>query len=377
MSKTTVTLSVLLAAGALLVGVGINHELLRPTAPSTLLLRPSGSLGAPGTGHSPQAHRSESSVSGGTAGFANVSAIAAAIDPGLVDINATLDGQGKHTLATGIVLTRSGQVLTNNHVIDGATAISAIDVGSGRTYQASVVGYDRSHDIAVLQLTGPSGLKTAALGDSAKIAVGQTVVAVGNAGGVGGPPSAAAGWLVAFNERVVASDESGTISERLSGLIEVNANVQPGDSGGPLVNSSGQVIGVDTAALADFSFHPRRGQAYAIPIDQALAIAAQIEGGRSSTAIHIGPTAFLGVELSSATSRATVHGVFPGSPAAKAGLAPGDVVTSLAGRAVDSQTALISLLDRCRPGNRVRLAWSNKLRQQRTTSVKLVVGPAR
>jgi hypothetical protein len=219
-------------------------------------------------------------------------------------------------------------VLTNNHVIAGATTISAIDVGNGRTYKTSVVGYDRSHDIAVLQLTGPARLKAATFGESATLAVGESIVAVGNAGGVGGPPRAAAGTLVALDQHVGATDESGAISERLSGLIKVDVDVQPGDSGGPLINSSGQVVGIDTAASVESSFHSPRGQAYAIATDQALAIAAQIEGGRPSASVHVGPTGFLGVELSSVASRTAVLGVSLGSPAAAVGLAPGDVITS-------------------------------------------------
>ena len=146
------------------------------------------------------------------------------------------------------MLTSTGEILTNNHVIDGATSISVTDVGNGKTYKATVVGYDKSHDIAVLQLQGASGLKTAKIGDSSKATVGESVVAIGNAGGTGGTPSAAGGSIVALNQQITASDELGGASEQLTGLIEVNADVQPGDSGGSLVDSAGQVIGIDTAA---------------------------------------------------------------------------------------------------------------------------------
>ena len=376
MSKRTLTLSVLLAAGAVLVGVGIGHELWRPAAQ----LQPSGGFGAPGAGGSPYGYGSGGSSSGtlpgGSGGPPDVSSIAAQVDPGLVDINATVGDQGEHTTATGIVLTPSDLVLTNNHVIDGATMISAADVGNGKTYRATVVGYDRSEDIAVIQLSGASGLKTTAFGSSSEVAVGQAVVAIGNAGGVGGTPSAAGGSVVALNQQIVARDESGASSERLSGLIEVNADVQPGDSGGPLVSSAGKVIGVDTAASAGFSFYSSGGQGYAIPINQALAIAAQIENDQSSATVHIGPTAFLGVELAPATSRATIVAVLSGSPAAKAGLGSGDVITSLAGQTVDSQAALISLLDRYRPGEQLRLGWSDRSGQRHTATVQLAAGPA-
>ena len=155
---------------------------------------------------------------------------------------------------TGIVLTSNGEILTNNHVINGATSVSVTDIGNGKTYKATVVGYDESHDIAVLQLSGASGLTTATTGDSSTVNVGDSVVALGNAGGAGGTPSVAAGAVTALNQSITASDESSGSSEQLTGLIETNADIQAGDSGGPLVNSHGQVIGIDTAASTNYQF---------------------------------------------------------------------------------------------------------------------------
>ena len=410
MCRRTLILTVLLAGGALLVGAGIGHELWRPAVKSAAQVQPGGGSGATGAGGSsygygsggssngnsspygygsggssngngsPYAYgsggSSSGSSSGGSGGPSNVSSIAAAVDPGLVDLNVTLGDQNEQASATGIVLTSSGLVLTNNHVIDGATTISATDVGNGKTYRATVVGYDRSADIAVIQLSGASGLKTSALGDSSKVTIGDTVVAIGNAGGVGGTPSAAGGSVVALNQQITATDEDGGSSERLGGLIEVNADVQSGDSGGPLVNSAGRVIGVDAAASAGFSFRSSGGQGYAIPINRALAIAAQIENNHSSASVHIGPTAFLGVKLSYTASRATIVGVLSGSPAARAGLGSGCVITSLAGQAVDSPTTLVSLLGRYRPKDRVRLGWSDPAGQRHAATVQLAAGPA-
>jgi S1-C subfamily serine protease len=121
------------------------------------------------------------------------SAIAARVDPGLVDINVVFGNPGARGAATGMVLTPAGVVLTNNHVIHGATRISVTDVGNGRTYSASVVGYDLTGDVAVLQLQGASGLQTVPLGDSSTVAAGAKVTALGNAGGVGGTPRVAVG----------------------------------------------------------------------------------------------------------------------------------------------------------------------------------------
>ena len=312
------------------------------------------------------------------------------MSPGLVDINITLAYQNGKAAATGIVLTASGEVLTNNHVVEGASSISATDVGNGKTYSATVVGYDRSHDIAILQLNGASGLQTTPLGDSSAVSVGDGVVAIGNAGGTGGAPSTAGGSVIALDQQIVAGGGIGG-SEPLSGLIEVNANVQPGDSGGPLVDSAGKVIGVDTAASARFAFRAAAGRGYAVPVNQALAIAKQIESGVSSGTVHVGPTAFLGVELAtsrtqgnggqggqsgSATSGATVAGVLPGAPAQKAGLRSGDVITSLGGRRVDSAGALTALVGQHRPGDRVQVVWVDQSGKNHTAAVTLATGPA-
>ena len=235
----------------------------------------------------------------------STSQIASRISPGLVDVTSTLGYAGATAAGTGIVLTSNGEVLTNNHVINGATSVKVTDIGNGKTYQATVVGYDASHDIAVLQLTGASGLTTAATGNSSTVRVGDNVVGLGNAGGRGGAPSVAAGTVTALNQSITASDEGSSSSEQLSGLIETNADIQAGDSGGPLVNSHGQVIGVDTAASSGSQFGNGSGgssdpfggfgdngssnsgqqtttQAFAITINTALSIANQIESGHAS-----------------------------------------------------------------------------------------------
>ena len=209
--------------------------------------------------------------------------IAAQTDPGLVDVVSTLGYQQAQAAGTGLVLTSSGEVLTNNHVIDGATSITVTDIGNGHSYQAKVVGYDQTKDVAVLQLQGASGLQTVNLGNSSTTAVGQKVVALGNAGGKGGTPSVATGKITGLNASITASDEGSGTSEQLSGLINHNAPIQPGDSGGPLVNTAGQVIGIDTAGSSSSSPYQTAQTtataAFAIPINEALAIADQIEAG--------------------------------------------------------------------------------------------------
>jgi S1-C subfamily serine protease len=313
-------------------------------------------------------------------------AIATRVDRALVDINVALGYQGGRAAATGIVLTSSGLVLTNNHVVSGATAISATDVGNGRTYTASVVGYDRTSDIAVIQLKGASGLTTATLGDSAAVAVGDTVVAIGNAGGTGGTPTAAAGRIVAVDQQIVASDETSATSEQLTGLFQTDAAIQPGDSGGPLVDSSGRVVGIDTAASSQYSFQSTQTEGFAVPIDTATQIVAQVESGQSTATVHIGATAFLGVQLTSTdqgfggvggqSSGAVVVGVLTGSPAAQAGLTGGDTIVSLEGRSVSSPTALSSLLGGYRPGDKVAIGWIDQAGGRHAATVQLATGPA-
>jgi len=346
----------------------------------------------------------------------STSQIASRVSPGLVDVTSTLGYAGATAAGTGIVLTSNGEVLTNNHVINGATSVSVTDIGNGKTYKATVVGYDASHDIAVLQLSGASGLTTAATGDSSTVRVGDKVVGLGNAGGKGGAPAVAAGAVTALNQSITATDEGSSSSEQLSGLIETNADIQAGDSGGPLVNAHGQVIGVDTAASSSYQFgngsdpfggngssDPFGGfgdngssgsgqqtttQAFAIPINTALSIANQIEDGHASATVHIGATAFLGVEIASSgqqsdfgssgsgSSGVAIAGVRSGTPAAAAGLSAGDVITSVAGQSVSSGTSIQQVLASHHPGDKVSISWTDPNGQSHTATVTLAAGPA-
>jgi S1-C subfamily serine protease len=244
--------------------------------------------------------------------------IAAKVDPGIVDVVTTLGYQGGKAAGTGMVLTSTGEVLTNNHVIDGATSIKATDIGNGRTYTAKVVGYDKTHDVAVLQLQNASGLQTVTL-SSASPQTGQKVIALGNALGKGGTPSVVSGRINGLGQSITASDGGAADSERLTGMIGHNAPIQPGDSGGPLVNTEGEVIGMNTAASdSSASGSPSQSsqaqtatQAFAIPITRASSIADQIQAGTSSSTVHIGATAFLGVETSP-SGTGSFGGNFPG-----------------------------------------------------------------
>jgi S1-C subfamily serine protease len=427
----------LIAGAAALVvlaaGIGIGHATWNngtqiPSASSSnnSLLHPRGNNGSnPFNGNgsnpfqiTPGNSGGSGSSSSGSSGPSDVNAIADKVDPGLVDINTTLGYQQEQAAGTGIVVTSNGEILTNNHVIDGATSISVTDVGNAKTYTASVVGYDRTSDIAVLQLHNASGLQTASFANSSSVSVGENIVGIGNAGGTGGTPSAAGGTVTALNQSITAQDEGDGTSEQLNGLIETNANIQAGDSGGSLVNTSGQVIGVDTAASAGTSFQfngqSQGNQGFAIPINTALSIARQIEAGNGSSTIHIGTTAFLGVEISpngsssnsnsgnsgngfgglggggffgnsgstgntgntgSSGSGAAVAGVVTNDPAQEAGIAQGDVITSLGGKTINSADDLTRDMGIYHPGDKVQVGWTDANGQTHTATVQLSSGP--
>ena len=383
-----------LAVAASLAGVGIGY-------------------GVWGSGSSPASSTSGTqspTTAPGSGSSLNATAVAAKVNPGLVDVNVTLGYQGGEAAGTGMVLTSSGTVLTNNHVIDGATSIRATDIGNGKTYTATVVGYDMTGDIAVLQLQGASNLATVSIGDSSAVKVGDPVVAIGNAGGAGGTPSAVTGTVTALNQSITASSEATGAAEQLSGLIATNAPIEAGDSGGPLVTANGKVVGMVTAATSRFFFGQQGGQGggqgYAIPSNTARTVAAQITGGQASDQVHIGTTAFLGVRVASAgagagfrfgegfprgfgppsgsspttpttpTTGAVVVGVEPGTPAAAAGLVAGDVIVSVNGQDVVTPTTLTTLLQAHHPGDAVQLGWQDASGQPHTATVTLTTGPA-
>jgi S1-C subfamily serine protease len=339
--------------------------------------------------------------SGGTntgSGTLNAQALAGKVDPGVVDVTSQLKYNDATAEGTGIVISPSGLVLTNNHVIDEATSISAQLVVSGKTYTASVVGYDSTDDVALLQLQGASGLKTVSLGNSSQVKIGQAVLAIGNAEGRGGLPSTAQGTVQALDRTIEASDSGADTSETLHGMLQTDAPIEEGDSGGPLVTSSGQVIGIDTAAnTGDNSFGQGTTPAttgFAIPINHAISIADQIAAGHASTTVHIGLGGFMGISVADASqgcsssggssnpfsggntapvnSGALICGVVPGTPAATAGLVEGDVITSVNGQSVSSSNSLTGLLAGDHPGDRVTIGYVDQSSQRQTTTVTLL-----
>ena len=317
---------------------------------------------------------------------ASTSALGAATEAqqiGIVDIDTVLAYQGAEAAGTGMVLTADGEILTNNHVVAGATSITVTIVSSGERYQASVVGTDATDDVAVLQLSGASDLTTANFSNSTNLAIGDAVTGVGNAGGVGGTPSASAGVVTALNQTITTQAEGSAAAETLHGLIETNADIQAGDSGGPLFDANDQVVGIDTAAEA--GGYTTAG--YAIPIASALSIAQQIENGQASANVVIGNPAFLGVQISSTTgsryrySQATaagalVSGVVSGTPADDAGLVAGDTITGVDGTTITAPSDLTSVLAGHAPGQNITVTWVDGSGATQSAVVTLAAGPA-
>jgi S1-C subfamily serine protease len=306
---------------------------------------------------------------------ADTAAAAAAVEPAVVQVTTRIDYQQAIGTGTGTVIDPGGVVLTNYHVVAGANTVTGT-VG-GRDYPADLVGYDRKHDIAVLQLRGAGGLPAAPIGDSGAVVIGEPTVGLGNARGVGAPLTHETGPVTALNRTVNAEDSLTGSSEEVNGLIEVAAGVRPGDSGGPLVNSAGQVIGVVTAASLNYQMGPA-GQGFAIPINEAMAVAGQIRSGAPSDAVHIGPPVLLGVGVSTQPRTAPgiiVRDVMRGGPADQAGVAVGDIITVLDRTSLDSANTLTDVLDRHYPGDVLDLTWIDRSGQQRSGKAALVPGP--
>ena len=387
-----------------------------PTAASTTPASPSPSSpsSAPATVPSPGP---SSSSSGGT----GVQAVINKVEPGIVIISSTIQYQSEAGAGTGMVISSDGLVLTNNHVIEDSTKLTATVVATGKIYQAKVLGYDTTGDVALIQLQGASGLTTVPLGNSSTIKASDPVVALGNAEGQG-TILPAAGTITGVNQTITASDQGGTITtETLHGMLETNADIVAGDSGGPLSDSAGQVIGMDTAGQSVSFGQSASPTGFAIPIDTALAVASQIAAGHASSTISIGYPPFIGIyvaqgtssnpqtqaqqqeqssgnqfggfggyvpscytsdadlqvpsEIAPVNSGTLVDGVICGSPAALAGITGGTVITAINGQTVGAPTQLQSILAKFRPGDTAAITWVNLNGQKTTSTLHLVAGP--
>ena len=316
----------------------------------------------------------------------NPSDVAAKVSPAVVDINSTIQTPSatEQAAGSGLILDSSGDILTNNHVVAGSISLRVTVQGRG-TYTASVLGVDPTDDLAVVHIDA-SGLPTVKLADSSKVKVGDTVLAIGNALGLGGTPRVTQGYVTDLDQTITAS-EGGSNSETLHGMIQSDAEISPGDSGGALVNTGAQVIGIITAGEATSFRTTTSTVAYAIPSSTAAQIANQILAGQSGGGVILGQVGHLGVGVEtldpetaaqlglSITSGALVRTVENDSPAANAGIQPGAVITAINSTTVDSSDALGSALWQFKPGDQVSVTW-NYQGSNHTANVTLTTGPA-
>lgn len=345
-----------------------------------------------------------------------VQAIYDRLEPAVVDVTSVLRYDAETAQGTGFVINAAdGLILTNNHVIRDATTVTVRLTSDGRQFPARIVGADVPADVALLQVPHIPRLATASIGESAAVNSGAPVLSIGNKAGAGGAPTSAPGVIIGLGETIQANDASSAFTETLHDMLQTSAHIAPGDSGGPLADAEGQVIGMVTAA----GNGPAGLVGYAIPIGDALAAARLIVGGHHAPGVFTGTGGFLGVVAPATTERdprrqatsraslappfpaasrlpcvqtppaaampakvaparsgALVFGVLCGTSAAAAGLAPGDVITSVNGRPVTSPDALTAIVSACRPGSLIPVTWISPAGQRRTRLVRLAAAPA-
>ena len=265
---------------------------------------------------------------------------------------------------TGMVLTSDGVVLTNAHVVRGATSLR-VRFSDGKEHDGTVLGALTTADVALVKVSGVSGLPTVELGRSGDLKQGDDVVAIGNALALQGGPTVTEGIVSALG-RSIDTDEG-----RLEGVIQTDAAINPGNSGGPLVNAAGEVVGMNTAVAGE-----AQNIGFAIAIDTIKPLVDQLKTGQSA------PQAFLGVSSAPVdasvaqqfglkeNSGALVVEVTPGSPAENAGLQQGDVVTRVDGENISSSDDLVATIRRHKAGDKVKLEYTRGS-DKRTVTVTL------
>jgi len=421
-----------LAAG---VGAGtvlaLNHNASSSSpsiaAPNPAFGGPGGGVSGPGAGV----------PAGGGISSAKAAAAASKVSPGIVDIISRPKYQSGTLEGTGMILSSTGLVLTNNHVVEGTSKWTVKIADTGRVYKnVTVLGTDATDDVALLQLNGASGLHPIPRSNSA-VHKGDPVVALGNAEGHDGRPNVVAGRVTGLNQSIKATDEGAGTTEYLHGMLETNAPIISGDSGGALANLQGEVIGMNTAANSSPSIGGGQGgasQGFAIPIDKALSIATLIDHRQTNPNIQLGLPAFLGVTVASANSGPStssdprvqkhqlqsagrqngfggfggappggsssgcmalnaqasvpnriapvgsgtlVSGVLCDTPVAKAGMTAGAVITSINNQPIGSPASLTRNLTQYHPGTTVSVQWVSPSGQHHTSSLDLAAGPAK
>ena len=330
----------------------------------------------------------------------SLAAMVQSVMPSVVSIKVTTSQQEDE--GSGVIIRSDGMILTNNHVVEAAASGNGsieVDFSDGSTASAKIIGRDPTGDLAVIQASGRSGLKPATLGDSSALRVGDSVVAIGSPLGLEG--SVTQGIVSALNRSYSVQDDQqqqqgqgqqpfGNNQQQQSGTtitipnaIQTDAAINPGNSGGPLLNLSGQVIGINSAIRgADSSGSGQSGNigiGFAIPINTAHQAADQLI--KSGKVQH----AYLGVQITDATGDtqsnsgtaqgALVSAVTSGGPAAKAGLAKGDVITKVDGTTIPDSDSLVAAIQKHKPGDRITVTYTRN-GQTKTASVTLGDSPS-
>ena len=287
-------------------------------------------------------------------------------------VSIDVKSNGNEDQGTGMIITPNGEVLTNNHVIELYTqggntgSITVTQYGQTKSEATTLIGYDANKDVALLKINNVSDLPTVTFGNSSKTAVGDAVVAIGNALGLAaGTPTVTQGIVSALGRSVTAGG-TGTATETLQNLIQTDAAINPGNSGGPLIDTSAQVIGMNTA-VAGTSSDGTSSQniGFAIPIAQVESLLPQLQkGGQSGTG-----GGYLGVDITTLTPAlrqqygltptqgAVILSVVAGSPAAKAGLLQGDVIVNIDGTTITSAEDLQKVIQDAKPGQSVTITY--------------------
>jgi S1-C subfamily serine protease len=305
----------------------------------------------------------------------DIQAVLAKVEPAVVSITSeagtssgSKGGDFVQDAGTGMILTPDGEVLTNNHVVAGSTALTVTLFGQTRALSAHVLGTDPSEDLALVQIEGVSNLPTVTLGDSSQARVGDAVLAIGNALALAGGPSVTQGIVSAENRSLSAQNDSGQ-TENLTGLLQTDAAINPGNSGGPLVNSEAQVIGMNTAVASSSTGNaPTQNIGFAITVNSVKPLLAQLRQGGTGgvgtpTPAVTANAAYMGVTVGSVTAAlrqqdgltptagALILSVQAGSPAAAAALQVNDVIVSFNGTSIQSPEDLTAAIHPLKPGD--------------------------
>jgi putative serine protease PepD len=287
-------------------------------------------------------------------------------------VSIDVKSNGNEDEGTGMIITANGEVLTNNHVIElysegnNTGSITVTEYGQTKALPATLVGYDQSKDVALLKINSATDLPAVTFGNSGKAVVGDAVVAIGNALGLAaGTPTVTQGIISALGRSVTAGGE-GTQTETLQNMIQTDAAINPGNSGGPLIDTSGQVIGMNTA-VAGTSSDGTSSQniGFAIPAASVEALISELEkGGQSGNG-----GGYLGVDITTLTpalrqqygftpdSGAVILSVVSGSPADKAGLVQGDVIVDINGTNITSSDDLQKVVQKSKAGQSVSITY--------------------